>query len=482
MSSSKIFLYFCLSFIGGIFLNSIIIIPQLVMLGILILGVFLISIFWKDKNITIIGFCILFLVLGIWRHQQFLSKIVYPKERDVSFIGKVIAEPDVRETNLKLIIETEKVPGKILVTCNRYPEYRYGDKLKITGKLKRPPEFEGFNYKDYLAKEKIYTVVNYPQIELLERNQGNKIYAAILKFKQKLRESISQNLSPPQSSILRALILGDKKQISDKWKEKLNYAGVRHLTAVSGMHVAILISILMTILIGLGLWRQQAFYITLIFIWSFIIMTGLQSSAIRAGIMGSLFLLSQYLGRLNISSRAVIFAGTLMLAQNPLILKSDVGFQLSFLAIMGIIYLTPVLKDWLKFIPEEKIFNLRSILAITFSAQIFTLPILIYNFGYFSLVAPLVNILILPLLPFIMGFGFIFALVGTIWGLLGWLFSLPTWLLLTYLLRIVDWFSKLPFATYFLEISGTWLLIFYLILGLVTYKLREKQKLKFLNY
>lgn len=491
MTASKIFLYFCLSFVGGIFLNSIITISQLLMLSFLIFGILLISLFWQYKKFVIIGFCILFLVAGIWRHQQAELKITNNElkryndlEQKITLIGQIIKEPDIREKNIKLTIKPEKIKGKVLVTTNRYPEYQYGDKLKITGNFKIPLEFEDFNYKDYLAKDGIYSVVYWPEIEILDRENYRSptaiIYAKILSFKNKLRESIYQNLSPPQSSILGAMILGDKSKISQEWKERLNYAGVRHLTAVSGMHVAILTSVLMALLIGFGLWRQQAFYFAIILITLFIVMTGLQPSAIRAGIMGGLFLFAQYLGRLNSASRAVVFAGAVMLAQNPLLLRLDVGFQLSFLAMMGIIYLLPIFRSWFRKIPNP--FQFRNILAMTLSAQIFTLPILIYNFGYMSLVAPVTNVLILPLLPFIMISGFIFGLLGMLWQSLGWILSWPAWFLLTYLTKVVDWFSSQSFASLTLEISWIWLFLLYLILGLITWRLNEKQKLKFLEY
>jgi len=496
------------------------------MLGFLIFGILLISVLWKHKKIAVAGFCLLFLVLGIWRHNNVELRIknnelrlqlaflppaaAGPKYNDlgetITLIGVVVAEPDIREKSQKLTIKTQSliqgentsrpIEEKVLVTIRRYPEYKYGDKLKITGKLETPPVFEGgkedksssspfaitreFNYKDYLKKDGIYSVMNWPKIELIERNQGNFAYAKILEFKNKLRESIYQNLSPPQSSILGALILGDKKQISEELKQKLNVAGVRHITAVSGLHVAVLTSILMTLLIGLGFWRQQAFYFTIVFITIFIIMTGLQPSAIRAGIMGGLFLLAQYLGRMNASSRTIVFAAALMLAQNPLLLKLDVGFQLSFLAMMGIIYLLPIFQNFLKKIPN--FLQLRSLLSMTLSAQIFTIPILIYNFGYVSFVAPITNILIVPLLYWIMLFGFLFAFFGIIFQPLGWIFSLPTWFLLTYILKIVDISSKLPFAFKTLEVSWIWLVISYSILGLITWRLQENQKLKFLQY
>jgi competence protein ComEC len=460
---------------------------QIFVLGFLILGILLISVFWQYKKLVVIGFCILFLVTGIWRHQQAELRIIDNElkkfndlEKKITLIGQVIKEPDIREKNIKLTIKPNNIEGKVLVTTNRYPQYQYGDKLKITGFLKTPQELGDFDYPGYLAKDGIYSVLYWPEIELVKKGQGNLIYTKILSFKERLRESIYQNLSPPQSSILGAIILGDKSRISQEWKEKLNYAGVRHLTAVSGMHVAILTSILMTLLIGLGLWRQQAFYFAIILITLFIVMTGLQPSAIRAGIMGGLFLFAQYLGRLNSARRAIVMAGAVMLAQNPLLLRLDVGFQLSFLAILGIIYFLPIFRSWFRKIPN--LFQFKNIISITLSAQIFTLPILIYNFGYLSLVAPITNVLILPLLPFIMIFGFIFGLLGMFWQLLGWIFSWPAWLLLTYLAKIVDWFSSQSFAYLTLEISWVWLILLYLVLGLITWRLNEKQKLKFLNY
>ncbi len=490
MTNSKKLLYFCLSFVSGIFLNSIIKAPQTFLLGFLFLGVLLIFIplFLKKDKIVVLGFCILFLILGISRHQMAEFKIINNElgkyndlGEEITLIGTVSTEPDVRENNTKITIEVSK--AKILVTTNKYPEYKYGDELKITGKLKTPAVFEDFNYKNYLAKDGIYSVIYRPKIELLNKGKYRAstpaIYAKILELKNKLRESIYQNLSPPQSSILGAMILGDKRRMSDDLKEKLNISGLRHITAVSGMHVAILTTILMVLLIGLGLWRGQAFYLTIVIISLFIIMTGLQPSAIRAGIMGGFFLLAQHLGRMNSAPRIIFFVAAVMLLQNPLLLTLDVGFQLSFLAILGIIYLLPFFQNLFRKIPN--IFQFRNILAMTLSAQVFTLPILVYNFGYISLVSPLTNILIVPFLPFIVGFGFLFAFVGIIWQSLSWILSFPCWLLLTYLMKIVNFFSQPWAIKTFENIHWFWLIIFYLILGCLVWRLNKKERLNFLN-
>ena len=500
MTPSKIVLYLCLSFIGGIFISSLLVVPKLIIGELFVLGVFYGLFFFKKRLILIFALCLIILAFGILRYQITLNNFENAELRNfidfskpIKILAEVIKEPDVRENNINLTVRIEELlinkigipmEGKILVTTSRYPEYQYGDRLKIIGSLKDPPIFGDFSYKDYLRKDGILAIMFYPEISQKPAESGSPsaFYGRILSFKNKLREAVNQSLSPPQSSILAAVILGDKRNISEEWKDKLNRTGLRHLTAVSGMHIVILTSILMSFLIAIGFWRGQAFYLTVGFIFLYILMIGFQPSAVRAAIMAGLFLSAQKVGRVSYSQRAVIFAGALMLAQNPFLLKNDVGFQLSFLAVMGIIYLFSIFQRWLKFIPQDKYLNLKNILSMTFSAQVFTLPILIYNFGYLSLVSPLTNILIVPLLPFIMVSGFIFSLVGIFWQFLGWLLSFPAWLLLTYLTKIIDWFYCLPFASLEFKISWQWVLIFYLILGYFVWRLKEKERWKFLDF
>jgi len=381
-------------------------------------------------------------------------------------------------------IKTER--GKVLIVTRKYPQYKYGDELKVTGKLKEAPIFEGFNYRDYLRKRGIFSVVYYPEIKVERRINFWKepfsfLFSKIFDFKENLRDTIYQNLSPPHSLILGAMVLGDKNRMSESLKEKLNIAGVRHITAVSGLHVFVLSSILMSIFLAFGFWRGQAFYFSLIFIFLFVLMTGFQPSAIRAGIMGGLFLLAQKVGRRAVSGRSVVLAGALMLAFNPFLLLNDIGFQLSFLAVLGIIFFSDFFSGLLRFVPE-RFLNLKRILIMTFSAYFFTLPLLIYNFGRVSLFAPIINVLILPFVSLVMLLGFIFSLLGIIWQPLSWIFSLPCWTLLTWMVKVINFFSK-PWAEKTIEnIHWGWIVIFYAFLGYIAWRLKEKKKLEFLDY
>jgi competence protein ComEC len=487
MTSSKIFLWFCLAFVAGIFLESLVKITLIFLLVLIIFGLILISVLWRYQKIAVAGFCFLFLVLGVWRHQEAEIQISKSKLQtfnnsgeNITLTGVVAEEPSLKEKSIKLVIDSGQ--GKVLITTSRYPEYQYGDELKIAGKLKTPSEnIEGFNYREYLSKDGIYSEMSWPKIELLAKNKGNPVYYHLFAFKNKLKESVNRVMSPPQSGLLEALFFGDEENISQEWQDKFNLTGTRHITAVSGMNITIIVALIFNFLLALGLWRNQAFYLAVILIILYILMIGAPASAVRAGVMGLIFLAAQHFGRASQALRTVVFASAFMLFLNPLLLRLDVGFQLSFLAILGLIYLQPIFLNILKKIPDT--FQLRNTLAATLSAQIFTLPILIYNFGRLPITSPLTNILIVPTLSFITILGFIFSLTGLVFNPLGQVLSWPAWFLLTYILKVIDLSAKIPFATLEVKsVSWLWLAIFYLILLFLIWRYQESQKLKFLQY
>ncbi|XOA42605.1 MAG: ComEC/Rec2 family competence protein [Candidatus Nealsonbacteria bacterium] len=489
MTKSKILLFFCLSFIGGIFLNSFIFISQIYFLGLLILGLFLIPflLFFKRKGLMIIVFCLVFFGLGIWRHQVFSLKVennelkdYIGKEKVVTLTGIVDSQPSLGEKTTKLRFQPQNITGKVLITKWRYPKYKYGDKVKITGILEEPQVFETFNYKEYLAKDGIYVVMYFPKIELIGEDFSSPVMKIIFSLKDKLKESVNKTIPSPQAGLLEALLFGDEENIPEHWKEKFNLTGTRHIAAVSGMNITIISSLILGFLLFLGLWRNQAFYLSIVLILFYVLSIGAPASAIRAAIMSILFLTAQHFGRVSSGQRTIVFSATVMLFFNPLLLKSDIGFQLSFLAILGLIYLQSVFLGFFKKIPN--FFQLRYSLASTFSAQFFTLPVLIYNFGQIPLIGPLSNIFIIPLLPLITILGFIIAFLGGFFTLLAKAISFLVWPLLTYILKVVEFSSKIPYASLtFKNVSFVWLLISYLILGFITWRLQERRKLKFLQ-
>ncbi len=292
-------------------------------------------------------------------------------------------------------------------------------------------------------------------------------------LKERLENVIDDNLSPPQSGLLSAILLGNKQDLNKEFKEKLNRAGIRHITAVSGLHIVVLSGILLWLgMIFLS--RGQSFYFAVAFLWLFILMIGFQPSIIRAGIMGSLLLFCEKIGRQRIADRALFLTATVMLLFNPSLLRYSIGFQLSFLATLGIIYFMPTLQHFLSKFKLFKTLKVDGLLAMSFAAQIFTLPVLIYHFGQFSVVSPLTNLLVVPLLPYLMSLGFLFIFLGIIFLPIGLVFLFPLWLLLTYIKKVTEVFANLPFSALNFQLHWVYLIIIYAFFVFLIWKIKRK--------
>jgi competence protein ComEC len=186
--------------------------------------------------------------------------------------------------------------------------------------------------------------------------------------------------------------------------------------------------------------------------------------------MTSLLFIAEIFDRKSFNLRTLILAASILLLFNPLLLKYDLGFQLSFLAVLGIILTSATFNEWFSFIKWKKV---REIVAVTASAQIFSLPILISSFGYFSLVSFFTNLFILPIISIIMILGLLMVLLP-----FGFILSIPCSLLLFYLLAVITFFSSMPFATVNIPIFV--ILLLYIPLLYFVYK-GNKKELEFLR-
>ena len=278
----------------------------------------------------------------------------------------------------------------------------------------------------------------------------------------------------PQAELFSGILFGGQQNLDYQWKQKMNLAGVRHITAVSGSNIVLLSQILVWLSIALGMYRQWAVGGSAFLIWFYIFLIGSPPSAIRAGVMASLLLLAGALGQPNRSQRTIVLAASVMLLIKPSLLRHDIGFQLSFLAVLGLIYLAPLLQSWLalkwKFLERA---NLAQFLAINLAAWLFTLPLSIYYFGYFSITSVMANILITPIIPVIMLLGFLLLIVGFVYRPMAAVFVWPINLLLNYFLQVVDWFSPSILANWQLYFSKSILALNYTGLTLWLWRKRK---------
>jgi len=365
---------------------------------------------------------------------------------------------------------------KILLRANLYENLKYGDELELKCTLKIPDnKTEDFDYKMYLAKDGIFYLCQNADYQKTGENKGNKIYLAILNFKNKLSNNINSVIPEPEAALANGLIFGGNSLLSKDVADNFSKTGLSHIVAVSGFNVTVIAEYLMFLGIFLGLWRKQAFWFAVVGIFLFVLAVGFPSSAIRAGVMGTLLLWAIKNGRLANSFNAIIFAAAIMLLLNPLLLRWDIGFQLSFLASLGIIELAPF---WEKFVFKKfKFGGIFETILLTLSATVFVLPILMYNFHIASIVSVLANFLVLPIIPLSMLLVFLTALIGLVWQPMALPFAWVTFLPLKYIMETVNYLANLKWSSIEVNNFGAgWLVFWYIALFAITFIMKFKEK------
>ena len=457
-----------------------------------------------NPKVAFFSFLTLFFIAGILRFNSVDSRvhnlekfveaqenIIDPGERrpiKITILGYVNKEPEINSDNQRLVIHANKMLAgpysidldeQILVTTASFPEYEYGDLLAIYGQIKRPQNFSDFDYAAYLAKDAIYTTMLFPEIKTadLDLSVGQKIklnfFENIFSVKSAFQKSIRRSIGEPNAAFIEGILLGSRTQISDELKEAFARTGTSHITAVSGYNITIVAGIICSFFI-IFLRRPTAFWFSVIGVALFVILTGAQASVVRAAVMGTLVLLAQREGRLSDPRNAIVLAGAAMVLINPLILRNDIGFQLSFFATLGLIYLAPSIERYFKKIPNT--FKIRETLIMTISAQIFVLPLLLYYFKSLSLVFLPANLIVLPTIPFAMAAGFAAALAGMILPFLGQVVGYVAWIITSFEIGVIKFLAKPDWASVSIGFSWYWAVA---LLGLIfwfTQKLRRIHK------
>lgn len=386
----------------------------------------------------------------------------FADDRSYTLHGFVAEAPDRRQMQTKLTIRVDTlhtstgavhaVSGLVLATDrNGWPPIGYGDEVRVFGKLEKPGVFDGFSYDDFLSLRDIYAMVGRAKMELIhplsDRTTGvtplDRLLAGIYGFRDRFELQIARMQPEPQASLLTGLLTGSRGGMPASLLDAFRKAGLSHIVAISGYNITIIITLVGGMLFWLPLKRRFPVLVTGIVL--FTVFVGASASVVRAAVMGVLGLFAMQHHRQVDIRLLVLWTAFFMLLINPKQLWFDAGFQLSFLAIVGLAELSPRLGKALQWLPET--LAIRESLTATVAAQIATLPLSMLVFRQVSLVAPLANVLVAPLIPLAMLCGFLGTVIGFAWEPLGMPVSYLAWGLLNAIVTIGKTAGVLPFAS-----------------------------------
>lgn len=453
---------------------------------------------WKRPRCRRGAALLLFLVLGALRYQQApfdpcfgADDLAYYRgalERPAwaTVTGVVQRPPEEIDSRQRIRLRAESltldrgqpslpVGGSAMFALDRYPGLRYGDRIAVRGRLEAPPVFAGFDYREYLARHGVHTVIQQPEVTLLGRDAGSGFWQGLYLLRLQAQQVIARLLPEPEAGLLTGILLGVESGIDRDLYDEFNRTGVSHIIVISGFNITI-ISGLMTALFARLFGPRRAVLPVMLSILLYVLLVGADAAVVRAGIMGILVVWATALQRQSTAMVSLFAAGFVMTLLNPLTLW-DVGFQLSFVATLSLILFATPMTRWFESavrrrvpaaIAHPLIGFLDDALIVTLAATALTLPLIAYYFGRVSVVAPLTNLLVLPVQPPVMVWGGLAVLVGlpatlhpaleaVLWPVARALAAIP-WLALHWTVLVVRALASCPFASaqVHLGVAGLW--------------------------
>jgi ComEC/Rec2-related protein len=401
---------------------------------------------------------------GTAQHNEFTNLV----GEEISMFGSVVNESSFSSTgNQIIVIQPEGFSQRLRISLFHPSSVQFGDHVKLTGVVKLPENFNGFNYVKYLQKDNIFAEVTKAQIIPLHRRDSNW-QNKLTNLRQYIIQKITRQLSADHAGLVLGMLIGDDSKLSQNVKTDFQKTGLTHILVVSGFNLTVIASSM-----GILAWvvgRKAADIISLVLIWGFVFLVGVQASVVRAGIMVSMLLLARLFGRLSYSYITLLWAIFIMTAISPLQLFYDIGFQLSIAATLGVLQAYRLNVLW----NNEGIFS--EIVWPSLGAIIFTAPIVAYYFQTFSVLALPANVLIVPTIPLLMLLGILLLVPG-----INIVAAQIMDLILNFNLGITELFADWHFSVWEFKPSLVLVMSYYVILFLVQYFMFFSRKVDLKN-
>lgn len=492
-------LIFVISFIVGII--SFIIINSIffIFLISICLSFILLIIIYNNKNLTwIFAGIFLFYIAGAAEYCFFreikLGTFAEFEGSEVELTGFINSESDKNEKTVNYVVKTEKlksfnkvcnVKEKILISAympdSKFMEMDYGQKIIVRGKLEIPEKSRnpgGFDYRKYLAQKGVYGTVfiNQDDLIILKTKQKASIYKSALLVKNRIIDSINRNFSKKHASLLNAMMIGYKNDLDDDLRNSMERAGIVHIMAVSGMHAAFIMIPFYMLFYLIRCNKKTANFIMIFLLIFYAYITGFTASVTRAVIMAVIVLTARLINRESDILTSVSLAALLILVNNPYSIYG-VGFQLSFSATLAIIFLHKKLRSIIKNINLPKFF--KDYFTVSASAQIGLIPLTAFYFNTISVIALLLNIIVIPIVQVVIFLGLFMVIFAQFSSVLTSILSFIIKSLLNVLINITEFSAEIPLSCIkVITPSLLIILLYYLVLLFIVYRKKLHDKIK----
>ncbi len=425
-----------------------------------------------------VGMAIVFLAGGLLGLARPLPDLTAPDGlttlhgAEATLRAEVAGVPELAGGSLRLSIENAQaltpdgwtpVSGKALVWANpeppavegrSYPFLQHDDEVVIQGSLDAPRNIGPFDYREHLAVRGIRTVVSGAEVVSVTPGQGGG--ASLLhRTRSRLEDVLQRSVPEPVAPVASAVLLGLRAGITPETYADFREAGLAHLLAVSGLHVGLVLGLSLLASRAL-LGRRHGLYLIapLALLWGYILLAGAPPSAVRAGIMGSAFLLALAVGRMPAAVNALGLSAFLVLFLEPLSLW-DRSFQLSFTAMTGVLLLglpgsawalerTSALRGRLTETPSKALAAATASLTVSVGAFLGSLPVVAFNFGEVPLLGAPATLVAMLVMPAFLIASALTAAAGLVFAPLGNALGVVTWLAGTALTELAALFATIP--------------------------------------
>jgi competence protein ComEC len=450
----------------------------------------------RGTTALVLGVVLLGASLGGWRQAATgvmavdsatsVASLVDGEEHHIA--GIVVDDPRPRADRLQVVLaDVASADGtgarafvdRLLVWMPRGLNVGAGDRLQLTARMELAEDFDGFAYREYLARQGIGAIARSRAAKTLPGSGG--VGSTIAALRGTLLDGLNELVPEPEAALGAGILLGVRSSISPEINDAFATAGLTHVVAISGWNIAIVAAIVLALVRPLGRVRGGRWTTALAaagVVGSYVLLTGASPSVVRAALMAGAMLVGRLGGSRAHATSALGLAALVMLLVAPAVLW-DVGFQLSLLATAGLIWFGRGIERRLGGWPGW----LREPVALTLAAQLTTLPVILVNFERLSLVAPISNVLVVPLVPLAMLASAAVSVGGVVIGALpvtpvgdaiAWFLGGAAWLVLRAMVAVGQVTASLPLAAVDVSVPPPFAVAWFPLLALGSWALRSE--------